>query len=48
MFAIVKKIMEDHGGNLVLSNNKGGGATIKLLFHQTDDKDIAETKLELM
>ncbi|MCK5575408.1 MAG: PAS domain-containing sensor histidine kinase, partial [Sphingomonadales bacterium] len=30
--AIVKKIMEDHGGNLLLENNTGGGALISLSF----------------
>ena len=30
--AIVKKIMEDHGGNLLLENNTGGGALVSLSF----------------
>ena len=46
--AIVKKIMEDHSGKIVLSNNEDGGATIKLLFYKTDDKEETETKSELI
>ena len=45
--AIVKKIMEDHSGKIILSNNEDGGATIKLLFYKTDDKEETETKSEL-
>jgi two-component system nitrogen regulation sensor histidine kinase NtrY len=28
----VKKIMEDHGGDLVLEDNEGGGARVRLIF----------------
>jgi len=34
--AIVKKIMEDHRGELVLEDREGGGACVKLVFHQHD------------
>jgi two-component system nitrogen regulation sensor histidine kinase NtrY len=30
--AIVKKIMEDHGGKLILADRDGGGASVQLLF----------------
>jgi hypothetical protein len=30
--AIVKKIMEDHGGRLVLDDRPGGGASVRLVF----------------
>ena len=30
--AIVRKIMEDHGGNLILGNGVGGGARVALVF----------------
>jgi len=43
--AIVKKIMEDHSGKIVLSNNEDGGATINLLFYQTDDREKIEPEL---
>jgi two-component system, NtrC family, nitrogen regulation sensor histidine kinase NtrY len=43
--AIVKKIMEDHSGKIVLSNNEDGGATINLLFHQTNDREKIEPEL---
>jgi two-component system nitrogen regulation sensor histidine kinase NtrY len=43
--AIVKKIMEDHSGKIVLSNNEDGGATINLLFHQTNDIEKIEPEL---
>jgi len=40
--AIVKKIMEDHNGELVLENRKEGGhgASVSLIFHHMDDKDV--------
>ena len=36
--AIVRKIMEDHGGDLVLEDRPGGGARVKLVFHLTEDQ----------
>jgi two-component system nitrogen regulation sensor histidine kinase NtrY len=30
--AIVRKIMEDHGGQLILDDRPGGGASVKLIF----------------
>jgi two-component system nitrogen regulation sensor histidine kinase NtrY len=36
----VKKIMEDHGGALVLDDREGGGARISLVFRR-DAKEIA-------
>jgi Osmosensitive K+ channel histidine kinase len=31
---IAKMIMEGHGGSIIVGNNPGGGAYVKLLFHQ--------------
>jgi two-component system nitrogen regulation sensor histidine kinase NtrY len=35
--AIVRKIMEDHGGELVLDDARGGGAIVKLVFKRPAD-----------
>jgi two-component system nitrogen regulation sensor histidine kinase NtrY len=35
--AIVAKIMEDHSGQLVLENREGGGAKVRLVFHNATD-----------
>ena len=40
--AIVKKIMEDHNGDLVLEDRQGGGARISLIFHPVGDTAGAE------
>jgi two-component system nitrogen regulation sensor histidine kinase NtrY len=37
--AIVKKIMEDHNGDLVLEDRDQGGARVSLVFHPLD-KDV--------
>jgi two-component system nitrogen regulation sensor histidine kinase NtrY len=34
--AIVKKIMEDHGGDLRLMDRPGGGARVRLVFPVAD------------
>jgi two-component system nitrogen regulation sensor histidine kinase NtrY len=34
--AIVRKIMEDHGGEVVLENAEGGGARVRLVFGMTE------------
>jgi two-component system nitrogen regulation sensor histidine kinase NtrY len=34
--AIVRKIMEDHGGEVVLEDAEGGGARVRLLFRRTE------------
>jgi two-component system nitrogen regulation sensor histidine kinase NtrY len=35
--AIVKKIMEDHDGALVLEDAEGGGARVSLVFRRRSD-----------
>jgi two-component system nitrogen regulation sensor histidine kinase NtrY len=37
----VKKIMEDHHGELVLDDREGGGARVKLVFHPQETKNVA-------
>ena len=32
---IAKMIMEAHGGSIIIGNNPGGGASVKLLFHNS-------------
>jgi len=39
--AIVAKIMEDHGGQLVLENREGGGAKARLVFMNAAEADKA-------
>ena len=39
--AIVKKIMEDHNGDLVLEDREEGGARVALVFHPIK-MDLAE------
>ena len=34
--AIVRKIMEDHGGDLILENRDGGGARVAIVFRSVD------------
>ena len=40
--AIVRKIMEDHGGELVLEDRKGGGARVILLFNTAQSGAMQE------
>jgi two-component system nitrogen regulation sensor histidine kinase NtrY len=37
----VKKIMEDHGGDLLLRDREGGGAVVSLVFPLRED--VAES-----
>jgi two-component system nitrogen regulation sensor histidine kinase NtrY len=41
--AIVRKIMEDHGGELVLEDRPGGGARVSLIFRAAETQSIQET-----
>lgn len=38
--AIVQKIMEDHKGEIILSNHEEGGAVVKLIFPIDSDKNV--------
>ena len=40
---LVRKIMEDHNGEVVLENRDEGGARVSLVFHPTRQADDAET-----
>lgn len=42
--AIVRKIMEDHGGELVLEDCPGGGAKVSLIFRVVELQSIQETE----
>jgi two-component system nitrogen regulation sensor histidine kinase NtrY len=43
--AIVRKIMEDHGGDILLEDRPGGGAIIRLIFAaDLSDPDAAEAE----
>ncbi len=44
--AIVKKIMEDHHGELVLEDRDGGGARVRLVFHQMELRSTIERATE--
>jgi two-component system nitrogen regulation sensor histidine kinase NtrY len=41
--AIVRKIMEDHGGELVLEDRPGGGARVSLIFRAAETQSIQES-----
>lgn len=41
--AIVRKIMEDHGGELVLEDRAGGGARVSLIFRAAETQSTQET-----
>ncbi len=44
--AIVRKIMEDHGGELVLEDRKGGGARVILLFNTAQSGSMQENSMQ--
>ena len=44
--AIVNKIMEDHGGQLVLDDREGGGASVSLVFRR-DAKEISSAQRQV-
>ena len=41
--AIVRKIMEDHGGELILEDGVGGGAKVSLIFRAVEMQSSQET-----
>lgn len=45
--AIVKKIMEDHRGELVLEDCDGGGARVKLVFREAEQRATQTTEVAL-
>jgi nitrogen fixation/metabolism regulation signal transduction histidine kinase len=42
----VKKIMEDHGGDLALEDNVGGGARVRLIFAAPQGQIAVSTESE--